>query len=83
MSYYIARVSILKLTNESLDAAELNLKIATEKYKGGSISFFEFRDIQLSYLNTAVTQLNAVYNGVNAHTGLSRLTGGIIEEFGK
>jgi outer membrane protein TolC len=78
---YLARVSILKLTSKSLETIELNLKIATEKYKSGSISSFEFRDIQTAYLNTAVTQLEAVYNAVSSHTDLSRLTGGIIDEY--
>jgi outer membrane protein len=78
---YLARVSILKLTSKTLENIELNLKIATEKYKSGSISSFEFRDIQTAYLNTAVTQLEAVFNAVNSHTDLSRLTGGIIDEY--
>lgn len=80
---YKARTIILNLTNESLKSAELNLQIAKDKYQSGSISSFEFRDIQIAYLNTAATQLEAVYNAISSNTDIVRLTGGIIEEFNK
>ena len=79
---YNARISILNLTNESLKTAELNLQLGKEKYEGGSISSFEFRDIQTAYLNTVATQLETVFNAISAHADLVRLTGGIVEEFG-
>ena len=78
---YKARTAILNLTNESLSTAELNLQIAKDKFQSGSITSFEFRDIQNSYLNTVVTQLEAVYNAISTNTDIVRLTGGIIEEF--
>lgn len=80
---YKARTTILNLTNESLKTAELNLQIAKDKFSNGSITSFEFRDIQNSYLNTVVTQLEAVYNAISTNTDVIRLTGGIIEEFNK
>lgn len=80
---YNARLSILNLTNTSLETAELNLKLGQEKYEGGSISSFEFRDIQTAYLNTVATQLETTFNAISAHADLVRLTGGIVEEFGK
>ncbi len=80
---YRARTTILNLTNESLKTAELNLQIAKDKFSNGSITSFEFRDIQNSYLNTVVTQLEAVYNAISTNTDVIRLTGGIIEEFNK
>jgi outer membrane protein TolC len=78
---YSARTAILNLTKESVDNAELNLQIATEKYKTGSISSFEFRDIQTAYLSTAATHLESVFNAISGNTDIVRLTGGIIEEF--
>ena len=79
---YNARLSILSLTNESLETAELNLNLGKDKYESGAISSFEFRDIQTAYLNTVATQLETVFNAISAHTDLVRLTGGIVEEFG-
>ncbi|MCB0401445.1 MAG: TolC family protein [Flavobacteriales bacterium] len=78
---YNARLTIMNLSDQSLETAELNLKLAEDKYKSGSISSFEFRDIQTAYLNTIATQLEAVFNALSAHTDLVRMTGGIVEEF--
>tara|TARA_R110001592_G_scaffold20091_4_gene81956 strand:+ start:6329 stop:7678 length:1350 start_codon:yes stop_codon:yes gene_type:complete len=78
---YSARTVILDLTKSTLENAELNMQIATEKYKSGSISSFEFRDIQTAYLNTAATHLESVFNAISGNADIVRLTGGIIEEF--
>ena len=78
---YSARTAILDLTKSSLENAELNLQIATEKYKSGSISSFDYRDIQTAYLNTAATHLESVFNAISGNTDIVRITGGIIEEF--
>lgn len=78
---YKARTSIMNLTKESLKNAQLNLDIATEKYKNGSISSFDYRDIQVNFLNTSATHLESVYNVISTNTDVVRLTGGVIEEF--
>jgi len=61
-----------------IESAELNLEISKEKYLNGSINSFNFRDVQLIYLNAAFSRLSAVYNLIDAHTELLRLTGGIL-----
>ena len=78
---YAARKTIFNLSEESLNTAEMNMNIAKEKFKSGSINSFEYRDIQNAYLNTAMTRLEAMYNVIDTHTDLTRMTGGIIEEF--
>jgi outer membrane protein TolC len=59
---YNLRKTLLNVANESLEAAEMNLQIAEEKYKTGAINSFNYRDIQLSYLRSAMSQLQSVYN---------------------
>jgi hypothetical protein len=39
---------------------------------------FNFRDVQLIFLNAAANKLNAIYNLINSQIELLRLTGGII-----
>lgn len=77
---YNLRKTLLNVANESLEAAELNLQIADEKFKSGAINSFNYRDIQLSYLRSAINQLQSVYNLINANTALTRLTGGFLGE---
>ncbi|MFC2151035.1 TolC family protein [Bacteroidota bacterium] len=77
---YNLRKVLLNVANESLEAAELNLQIADEKFKSGAINSFNYRDIQLNYLNSAINQLQSIYNLIYSNTTLTRLTGGFLNE---
>ncbi len=71
---------LLEVARESLEAAELNMQIAEDKYRSGVINSFNYRDIQLIYINAALTKLRAIYNLIGTNTSLTRLTGGFITE---
>lgn len=77
---YNIRKELLIVANENLEAAKLNLEISQEKFKNGSISSFNFRDIQIIFLNASVQKLNAIYNLKETDTELARITGSIISE---
>ena len=77
---YNVRKVMLQVTEESLEAAELNLSIAEEKLKSGVINSFNYRDIQMIYLNSALNRLSAIYNLIDSNTILTRLTGGFVNE---
>lgn len=80
--YYSIRIALLQVADESLEAAELNMSIADEKFRTGAITSFEYRDIQLIYLNSALARLQAIYNLIGSRTSLTRLTGGFLMENG-
>ncbi|MCW3804544.1 TolC family protein [Plebeiibacterium marinum] len=80
-STYEVQKDLVLLANEREDAAKLNMDMAEEKLKTGAIDSFDFRDIQINYLNAAIQKLNAIYNVVESQTDLARITGGIINEF--
>ena len=77
---YNLRKVLLNVADESLEAAEMNLQIAEEKFKSGAINSFNYRDIQLNYLNSALNQLQSVYNLIYSNTTLTRITGGFLNE---
>lgn len=77
---YEVRKMQLEVATESLEAAELNLDIAAEKLRTGAINSFNYRDIQLIYLNSAIQRLQAIYALIRSHTNLTRLTGGFVSE---
>ncbi len=77
---YNLRKTLLNVANESLEAAEMNMQIADEKFKSGAINSFNYRDIQLSYLTSALNQLQSIYNLIYSNTTLTRLTGGFLDE---
>jgi outer membrane protein len=76
--YYGVRVELLNVANENMEAAELNLSISEEKYRSGLINSFNFRDVQLIYLNAALRRLQSVYNLIDSKTRLTRITGGFL-----
>lgn len=79
--FYLVRRELLDVVRENIAAAKLNLQISREKYESGSISSFNFRDVQIIYLNSAVAELEAVYNFIDVQTSLLRLTGGIVQQY--
>lgn len=77
---YSIRKQLLNVAQANMESAGLNMQIATEKYRNGTINSFNFRDVQLIYLNAAHRKLNAIYDIIDTHTELLRLTGGIVTE---
>lgn len=77
---YDIRKQLLSVADANMESAELNMQIATDKYRNGTINSFNFRDVQLIYLNAASRKLNAIYDLIDTHTELLRLTGGIVTE---
>ena len=79
---YDVRKELLAISGENLEAAELNLQIADEKYRSGAINSFNYRDVQLGYLNAAYQEVQAVFNLISSRTALTRITGGFINSTG-
>jgi outer membrane protein TolC len=80
---YNIRRELLNVAELGMKSARLNLTIAEEKFRTGSINSFNYRDIQLVYLNASIERLQAIYNVLDSQTEILRLTGGIIDEYGK
>lgn len=78
---YGIRKQLLNVANLSLEKAKLNLDLSTERFKSGAINSFNFRDIQLVYINAEFNRLEAVYNLLDANTEIMRLSGSIITEY--
>lgn len=78
---YDIRKQLLNVADVSLETAQLNLDLSTERFKNGSINSFNFRDVQIQFINSEFNRLEAVYNLIDTHTELLRVTGGIISEF--
>ena len=70
----------LKSTEENLEAAQLNLGISGDRFRAGTINSFNYRDVQLIYLNAALGRLRAIFNLIDTDTALARITGGIVTE---
>ncbi len=78
---YEVRKQLFDVAVENEEAAKLNMQIAEDRFKAGAINSFNYRDIQLAYLNTSLNKLQAVYDLIDSQTELMRLTGSIVSEY--
>jgi len=78
---YNARKRLLSISEENVRIASLNLELSDERFQTGTINSFDFRQIQVNYLNTALNNLQAKFDLLDSETELLRLTGGILNEY--
>lgn len=80
-SNYNVQKAILDLAKEKESTAKLNLELSEAKLKNGSINSFNYRDVQIVYMNAAISKFRAINNLIVSNTDLLRITGGIIDQF--
>ena len=69
---------LLGISDKLIANAKRNLDISTERFKAGQINSFEYRTVQLAYINASQSKLNAIFNLKNTETELVKLVGGLI-----
>lgn len=78
---YRLRARLFQIARENTQTSEFNLQLGEERYKNGTISSFDYRDLQLNYLRSALSELQTKYNLIETEVELMRLTGGVVEEY--
>lgn len=78
---YNLRRQLVTIANVKLEAAELNLDLANERYKNGALSAIDLRIVQEAYRNAGLESVLAIYSVLASKTDLIRLTGGLVDEF--
>jgi len=78
LATYNNQKRLLELTQLRIDNAQRNLEIAEERFNGGLINSFDYRTVQLNYINAAQARLNAIFNLRNTETDLVKVTGGLV-----
>ncbi|MEL7163470.1 MAG: TolC family protein, partial [Bacteroidota bacterium] len=79
LALYENQAEIVSLTRGLITNAERNIEVAEERFRGGTINSFDYRQIQLQYVNAEFQLLNARLNLRNTQTELLRLTGQIVD----
>ncbi|SEP58310.1 TolC family protein [Neolewinella agarilytica] len=78
LARYNNQREIVAITRRLIDNAERNIEISEERFKGGTINSFDYRQIQLAYVNAEFQLLSSLLNLQNTETELLRLTGQIV-----
>jgi len=79
LDLYNLRRQLVQIAQVRLEAAELNLSLANERYKNGALSAIDLRIVQDSYQQAALDNLLAIFTGITSRVDLVRLTGGLID----
>lgn len=80
LANYRNQVRLVQLTEALIENARKNLVIGQERFDGGLISSFDYRAIQLGFVNAVQARLNAIYNLKNTETSLLQLTGQLVHK---
>lgn len=78
LATYNNQRELVRLSEERIENAQQNLDIAEERFRGGLINSFDYRTIQLAYINASQARLSALFNLKNTETELIRLIGGLV-----
>jgi outer membrane protein TolC len=79
LANYNNQLRLVNLTENLIENARENLIIGEERFKGGLINSFDYRSIQLAFVNASQSRLNAIFNLKNTELELMRLTGDLIK----
>ena len=79
LALYDTRRKVLEVTELSVVTAQQNLEIAETKFRNGTLSSFNYRDVQVAYLAAVLGKTQALFNVMDAEISLLRLTGGILD----
>jgi len=79
LANYNNQLRLVTLTENLIENAKANLTIGQERFKGGLITSFDYRSIQLAFVNASQARLNAIFNLKNTEVELMRLTGELIK----
>jgi outer membrane protein len=77
---YNLRRQLVQIAQTKLNAAELNIRLANERYKNGTLSAIDLRIVQENYRNSALENYQAIYNSIASKIDLIRLTGGLVDK---
>lgn len=78
LDLYNVNLRQVDLALENLKAARLNLQLAGDRYVNGSLSSFNYRDVQMAFLDAALSEVSARYQLLETGLEVKRLTGNII-----
>ncbi len=78
LATYNNQKQLVQVTNQLVENAQRSLSIAGDRFEAGLINVFDYRNVQLSYINAQQSRLNAIFNLKTTETELQRLVGGLV-----
>ena len=80
---YNLRNRLVDIELTKLEAADLNLDLANERYRNGALSAIDLRIVQENARNAALEASQVIYNTISTKVTLVRLIGGLLDRIPK
>jgi len=77
LANYNNQKNLLQLTENLVENSKRNLEISEERFKAAQINSFDYRSIQLSYINASQARLNAYFNLKITEVDIMQLVGSL------
>ncbi len=77
---YETQQQISAVSERKKSTSKLNSELSTERWENGILNSFDYRMIQLDYLNSELQLMESFYNQWANYLEISRMTGGILKE---
>ncbi len=77
---YNLRNQLVSIALTKLEAADLNLDLANERYRTGALSAIDLRIVQENARNAALEAYLAIFNSISSKISLIRITGGLVDQ---
>jgi outer membrane protein TolC len=78
---YNLRRQLVQIANTKLNAAELNISLANERYRNGALSAIDLRIVQEQYQNAALENYQALFDALSSQLELVKLIGGLVDQY--
>lgn len=75
---YETQQQLLELQDLLIETAEANLALSEEQLRAGNINSFDYRTVQLEYINAKLIRLQSVFDILVTDLNLRRLTGTLV-----
>jgi outer membrane protein len=77
---YLNRVELIELERENLEITQANVDVAMERFRLGTITSVELREVQETLIRARSRLIDAAFEAKRAETDILRLTGGAVGE---
>lgn len=75
---YNNQIKLLRITEKLVSNAQQNMTISADRLQEAQISPFDFRAVQIAFINASQARISALFNLRNTETELIQLMGGLV-----
>lgn len=77
---YLTDQKLVEISKRDVELSKVNLELSKERYRNGTITSFNFRDVQLVYMASALGEISSKFDLAMTDLEMLQITGGILSK---